>query len=443
MLYYVKLDSNSYFIRLVVWILAFTIIQQSCPMCMADELEIVALQNDNGSNLGYGAAISAREIYYGDVLYFVTFESNRSTRDIDLHVDLDLEQIKRAYLATNVTIRYGELVKRHIFEFYYFVPLPYEFLPESRHDPEGHYSVDCARLPRTIPAGKRGFFLSTPIDLPALDEWNDPFWNTIRNDLSQHESVVVNMEVRYKRLNSENDLHYHDETVKFDLTIKNRKPEEMDLLDQWYDNLITKAKEVERKTENGQYAYLPYVTTQTDPVVKLFQYRNAHKEKEKLEVDESAYPFFKEGATLPRLIRPGNRKPPVTDLPHNDQEWETIENVFSPSSLKDEIHLSRALAAIFSSEDDEQRDLQLNSYFSWLDSIPLLERFAFLSWLVDEGTRVRLWGEFAARYDEREKSIYENDLKADWLYRHYSEGRDQQLDFSDWRNFGKKTEENR
>jgi len=56
------------------------------------------------------------------------------------------------------------------------------------------------------------------------------------------------------------------------------------------------------------------------------------------------------------------------------QSLAELEKLLSPGSLRDVVHLTRLAQAVYDEKDEKQRDRMLSDLFSWLESLPEVER---------------------------------------------------------------------
>ncbi len=373
---------------------------------VASDYEIVKTEREDDSAIEHSVAVSSREIYYGDLLYFATLEKNVSTEPVkvpgvpgSVFFSSPLEE---SAFCLDATLRYAGLTKDYSFEYGVFYGSLEQQFPYVDYDEYRKIDVGGAcgrRYPVTtstsLSPGQERVFLLAVLDMPALDEWNDPFWKRVRDDLENRESVTLNVDISYLRLISEKVREYRRETTTFELVVKSRPQQEMALLDGWFNDLnvaATKAKEI---NEAWYYVYFPvhrrnvYQLNQ-DKVCKvcISDHDFARSPFKEFNADLARYPFYTERGAIRSLIRSGNRKPPVTNFPTNDAEWREIESRFGDSLLKNEIHFMRICAKFFSDNTPKEQDELMASFDAWYNDLPLLQRYAFARQLQDDFVRV-------------------------------------------------------
>ncbi|MDR2438342.1 MAG: hypothetical protein LBE12_03080, partial [Planctomycetaceae bacterium] len=78
------------------------------------------------------------------------------------------------------------------------------------------------------------------------------------------------------------------------------------------------------------------------------------------------------------FIRIGNRKPPTDLCPTTSQGWLDLEKQFVPSTLRDEIQLTRMLLEYLESKEELQIKKR-DEIFQWLQSLPEPQRVCMAS----------------------------------------------------------------
>lgn len=94
----------------------------------------------------------------------------------------------------------------------------------------------------------------------------------------------------------------------------------------------------------------------------------------------------------PRLVvRCGARKPSVPNNPTTLDGWRKLEAEFSPSTLRDEISLTRLQLEYYNATAEAETDAALKTLVAWLDALPGPQRSALVASIT---TRRRLVGGF-------------------------------------------------
>lgn len=358
---------------------------------VASDYEIVKTEREDGSAIEHSVAVSSRDIYYGDLLYFATLEKNVSTDELMVYrVPSSLEA---ASFCIDATLRYEGLAKEYCFEYAVYKPetlkqmFPYmeyqEFKRADRYR-DRKRSVRNHATTKLLPGQERVFLLAV-LELPTLDEWNEPFWRRVRCDVELNGIATISIEFRYLRFIAENLPLYREETVTTEIVIKKRPQKEMNLLDAWYDELITSVAAVKAINENWSSIYLPQLYNDVLSINGFEKKKDCKYGLDSISIkylledfndDVSRYPFYSKYGAYSGLMRPGSRKPPITSFPSSDADWETLDNSFVKSPLWNEIHFLRMIDKLFSDIDSEELEELIQSFYSWFDELPLLERYA-------------------------------------------------------------------
>ena len=90
------------------------------------------------------------------------------------------------------------------------------------------------------------------------------------------------------------------------------------------------------------------------------------------------------------FIRDGNRKPPAQICPRTSEEWHQLEKSLEPSTMRDEIQLTRMLLEYLGAEEDAQIRKR-EELVQWLKSLPEPQSMSMASNLSDEKTMYAMY----------------------------------------------------
>lgn len=177
------------------------------------------------------------------------------------------------------------------------------------------------------------------------------------------------------RINHKNeDCLYYD--YKHEILIKPRPENEYQLLKKWRQDIPAKFFPPVFKGDvkpNTNFWY----TSESD----LFWKNGYHQSGGNL-ISVNGYkcnPWF--------FIRDGNRKPPAQICPTTAKGWFEIEKQFQPSTLRDEIQLTRMLIEYFDSGNNEEQIKRQDNIVNWLKTLPEPQQISMASWIGERASR--------------------------------------------------------
>ena len=89
------------------------------------------------------------------------------------------------------------------------------------------------------------------------------------------------------------------------------------------------------------------------------------------------------------FIRPGNRKPSTPNNPTTVDGWKRLETEFAPSTLRDEITLTRLQLEYYDAPEGEETDAALQTLVDWLSQRPTPQRVVLTDFLLSEPWKFR------------------------------------------------------
>lgn len=328
----------------------------------------------------FGLEASATEIYFGDAVYFRAFDRNASDKPVYRTLVRD-SQID--YFTPYVGVDYA------FFSEAFFsadgVDGTYSWSPEfPRRVPE---SVGRMGGPvwTEIPPGAERDYGAFAVEFPPLEDWNDPFWRGVRKRLATQDRVEIRARFRFERTLKVKLQNERDEpngflagmqdllttiepegvlsgVVEKKIVLKRRPNAETKRLDDWFK--ATPSGMFPERKEGG------VKTPRTEPSNRRF--------RRAVEIAGKKYnPWL--------VVRYGNRKPAEPNNPKTLDDWRKLEAEFSPSTLRDEITLTRLQLEYYEAEDGEKTNAALKALTAWLDALPGPQRAASVASITSRG----------------------------------------------------------
>jgi len=293
------------------------------------------------------------EIYLGDAIYLVIDHENISQEVVNV---FDHQQCfamyeyypKKFTLSSNI-----------IREEYYWIPEHPSSVLGSRHLPE-----------RNLQPGEKYSYQKNYLEFPPLEDWNDPFWKELCEKMPP-EGITCKLHIKH----GYNDPYLHlirpQMEVEQDILIKPRPKNETALLEKWYKNtpkkLFPKADQFNRKVPNFE------------------DYDLRSSGRSDIKIGGNRYdPWM--------FIRLGNRKPSDPNNPTTLAGWRELEASLTPSTMRDEVRLTRLQLEYYSAKPGEASENAKKELLEWLQSLPEVQRTIYLTFLVskmDEFARSR------------------------------------------------------
>lgn len=365
---------------IVIMILLSIVYQTACFNSSSHDAEVpyertpgtsVTVCSDVDSN---GARRSVEcyptEIYYGDTVYFSEYVEN--TTEMEL----------RRYLMDNLPSWYWRRVE---------VSSPaiegkkYRWTCEKPLK-EGFINPVVSFY---IKPGAKYCVSRYEAEFCPLQDYEDPFWKELREKMKP-EGVRCTLTI----------MTVHDEktgqkkVVTQDILVKPRPENEMALLDKWYRNTPKKC----------------FPTS--GPTASIFHDARIN-DKGRSNIRFSRYDWKSYDPWL--FIRIGNRKPSVPNNPRTLSDWRELEVSLAPSTMRDEVRLTRLRLEYFAAKTGEEAEKAKKVYADWLNSLPDPQRNvmrAYSHWSMPPLIDLLLKREtkrnykFADRYAELEKERY-------------------------------------
>jgi len=285
------------------------------------------------------------EIYFGDTIYLITYDINISDNIIRGFNDSSAEISG----ASTVTITSDA---SH---------LQYSWKGESSSRSWDDNTPGGLR--DLIPGEKRAAFKHY-LEFPPLEDWGDPFWKEIQEKVSPDGvKCILTMTCRHHWHPDEPWEEYIETSeykVEQEILIKPRPENEITLLEKWYKNTPKKLFPEVKGNRKIPYEMDLRSSGRSNITVGWWAYD----------------PWL--------FIRLGNRKPSDPNNPQTLDEWRQLEASLTPSTMRDEVRLTRLQLEFYSAQKGEASEKAKNELVEWLKSLPEVQRAVMTTFLVSK-----------------------------------------------------------
>ena len=250
---------------------------------------------------------------------------------------------------------------------------------------EGNYTtVDGPLLSSELEPQSSSNIACLSINVPPLEDlYGESYWNDFREKNSDEETefaleVVVNTVSLASKKDFHNPFEMKPVSIKQTIRLKPRSKDEMQLLSHWYDN------------------------TPPEMLPKLYGFMvfpSPHK------VPKSVFTLIDRPPWV--FIRLGNRYPGPPNIPKTWQSWKELEESITPSTMRDEIRLTRIIIQYCDTKDTKVLE-ELKEWFAGMNEI----QRTCMAKSVRDRTSGSTGTEWLAPYRDLYKTIREYDLAA-------------------------------
>ncbi len=318
-----------------------------------DELiGVFSTPNELGT-VRYTYELYPKEIYYGDPVYLIYYAENISNEiipDFPLKEELPFSEtfIKNVIVKPEENIRTSDL--------------EYKWTREISQLPT--VSACYAQCVDNLYPGEKRIIGFTCLDSSPLEDYDDSFWRELRNSLSP-EGILCSLYI--------SDPDSPPNSWKQSILIKPRPENKMKLLNEWYNQT---PKELFPVAVNGKK--LPWNHNELKTSGKTIYTKSSGKSD--IEINGEKYnPWL--------FIRTGNRKPSDPNNPTTLEGWRELEESLVPSTMRDEIHLTRLLLEYYSAKGGKATITAENELVNWLNALPEPQRMVLTAYLTDSSYR--------------------------------------------------------
>jgi len=288
------------------------------------------------------AAFYPTELAFGDVGYFATFERNVGDEAVSAYAPFDFELAKYIDLGA-ITLTSPD------------VPGRCEIAPELA---TRRFFVKKIGFPfRNLPPGVERRKVAVALEFPPLEDWNAPFWASVRDKLSRQDAVELRLRVEFAR--SEGDYPFRvDEAFETPLVLKRRSQNELERLTRWFD--ATPERLFPERFPNGDGAVVKAPSSKSSPDL-------VSSGASDVKIGGKSYdPWL--------FVRSGFRKPSDPNAPTTLDGWRALEAKFAPTTLRDEITLTRLQLEYYNAPEGTESDAALQALVAWLEKRPEPQR---------------------------------------------------------------------
>ncbi|MBR4833899.1 MAG: hypothetical protein IKU86_06160 [Thermoguttaceae bacterium] len=267
----------------------------------------------------------------------------------------------------------------------------YIFAPEI----EGPYGGLMGRPPKIAlyPGGEYEYG-TLAVEFPPLEDWNEQFWRGVRELLATEERVELRMRVAFsRRLGLGDEAQANGIALENDKTewekaagvferkiVLTRRPEaETKRFDEWFastpDSLWPERKTGLRSGGEGEEAFkVPprFAVRFGEESDEVWGRRLRASGRSDVRLENFAPAF-----DVWNFARFGNRKPSDPNNPTTLDGWRELEAAFSPSTVRDEITLTRLQLEYYNAENGEEADAALDRLIAWLNALDSTQRAAY------------------------------------------------------------------
>ena len=230
-------------------------------------------------------------------------------------------------------------------------------------------------------------FVAMRLQFPPLEDLyqDDFFWGTTLKELKDHpEGLPFGFGIGCPALQINNGFLPGASGLALEVTIKLRNEEEMAMIEQWYHD-----------TPKEFFPEIYQQASRGNSIIKIpgegiFRQR---RRGELLNVDDRLW----------HCMALGNRYPGEPNIPKTWQGWKELEERITPSTMRDEIRLTRILFQYCETEDKEV----LNELKEWFAGMNEVQRTCMAKSIRDRFT-FSTWPLFGDLY----KAIHEHDVTA-------------------------------
>lgn len=334
-------------------IISITLTMTGCDDTKVKPIEYVPIPNEKiaiqapvhkNDRVRHIIEIFPKEIYFCDTIYLITYDENISDEVIPRFTNLSARNLNNHMYIFSATLSSSITDKA------------YTSIAELRTNKYRRMDFPL----KDIQPGEKRIYKKAYIELPPLEDWEDSFWKTVRDKMSQ-EGIKLTLSIKHAHfIEATQPLAV---TITEDILIKPRPENEIVLLQKWYKNT---PKNLFPKVDGNRK--VPY-----DMDLKS-------SGKSDIKVAGKKYdPWM--------FIRLGNRKPSDPNNPTTLTEWRELESSLVPSTMRDEIRFTRMQLEYYDAKKGEKTDQAKTEFVDWLKSLPEVQRNIMISSLVSNQRR--------------------------------------------------------
>ncbi len=269
----------------------------------------------------------------------------------------------------------------------------YVFAPEFEGERCGFMGY-CGQV--AVAPGEEYEYGTLAVEFPPLEDWNEPFWRGVRELLATEGRVELRMRIPFTRrigLGGEATSFGEPPCLETDWTdmkgvfekkiVLTRRPEtETKRFDEWFASTPAALWPEREKTRGEATFKFPPKFTRARNVCGQEVGGRKIRASGRSDVELGG---FAEKFDVWNFVRFGNRKPSDPNNPTTLEGWRKLEAEFSPSTVRDEITLTRLLLEYYSAEMYEADEAAFRRLLAWLDSLDATQRAAYKNAILAKG----------------------------------------------------------
>lgn len=194
--------------------------------------------------------------------------------------------------------------------------------------------------------GKKYCIRRFSVEFCPLQDYEDPFWKELREKTTP-QGIHCTMTIR--GVLGTDWLGAKEFVYSQDILVKSRPANEAALLEKWY--------------KNTPKLFFP--NEGYSCVARFFE-----RGKRDIRLSSSDWRYYDPWLFIPV----GYRKPSIPNNPRSLKGWRKLEASLVPSTLRDEIRLTRLRLEYFAAKDENAAAEAKKTYSDWLESLPLSQR---------------------------------------------------------------------
>jgi len=307
----------------------------------------------------YEAVVYPAEVYFGDPVYIFIYLKNTSEEPVASYTEYGRNSFWLSLQSDSVSVPYHLLHE-------YIVPL-------------GNPRVDIPP-PHIFQPGESMLVFMAYQELPTLEDMNHPFWEEAKKRLNTNKNIIAHVTAEKPRYDTTPTMEPNTTFTSGTITISPRLGNEMELVKHWLEGTPEKLRPVpfDQMVAEGNYWYAGENLKDKFDAIPLISKPDFMSKERDLKINrndrfhmasnerfikvqnQDYFPYF--------FVRHGNRKPGDPVCPETWQGWKELEEVLSPSTMRDEIRLTRMLIQYCDTEDDAVLK-ELEEWFTDMNNI--------------------------------------------------------------------------
>ncbi len=317
-------------------------------------------------------ALYPTELAFGDAAYFtLDFENvSDASAEFDCEDTFSESSLSRcvARVAATVDGVPGEYVAAPELATLFVRAPSDEPQPSTSQPIGGNAAAGMAIGGLRLKPGVKTRRVASALEFPPLEDWNDPFWTAVRDNLSTQTSVELRLRFELRLPSKVSGTRETQAlqpqapdapttVVEQTLVLKRRDNNELATVDRWFETTPPDA----------------FPVCSDDGTLKgpRFCRRDEGPQPTFISLDGASY-------RADAFTRIGARKPTLVDAPTTVDGWRRLEAEFAPSTLRDEITLTRLQLEYYDAPQGKESDAALEALVDWFKTRPEPQRAAWL-----------------------------------------------------------------